>query len=227
MNRLIKYIFILLTTLGTSVYYSQTAEEVLKKVNLTYKDKSYSMDYAITGFNIDNPVYSYKGQVAKSGYKHLSKTDDEVTMINDQYFFHINHERKVIVLNEIEKNIQKSENGTDIIQSLDSLIKQSNPLLKSKLTSGFEIELKQKNDQYYETIVLMVNEKYQLVGVTYYAKNTDNGFTKIDVTYKNIVIKETIPSTYFSIKGYLQISKNQIRVIDKYASYRVIDQRKN
>ena len=112
------------------------------------------------------------------------------------------------------------------MESLDSIIEQSHPKLTSKTGSLYQVELKQEESPYYETIFLTINKKYELVGVSYYTKTADNGLTKIDVTYQNLKIAETLSNSYFSIEDYVIISKKNIIAKEKYKSYEIVDQRR-
>lgn len=225
MNYTIQYIVLAGGLFIASSFHSQTAIEILKKVNQTYDQKSYVMDYSITGYQVDKEVYHYKGQVAKKGNKQLSKSDYEVTLIDDSYFLHINHERKIIVVNKLEKQKNKRSNTTDIVGLLDSIIIQSNPKLVRSSANEFEIELPQKEDPYYQSIFLIINKKYQLVGVNYFTKTADSGLTKIEVIYKNITVAENISERYFSKEDYVIVSKKNVTAKEQYKTYEIIDQR--
>ncbi len=225
MNTSIQHIILGVALLLGSTLHSQTAVEVLKKVNETYEQKSYVMDYSITGYQVDQEVYHYKGQVAKKGNKQLSKSDYEITLIDDSHFLHINHDRKIIVVNELEKQKNKGNSTTDIVGLLDSIIIQSNPKIIRKSANDFQIELPQKDDPYYQSIFLTINKKYQLIGVSYFTKTADSGLTKIEVTYKNIVVAENISDRYFSKDDYVIISKKDITAKQQFKTYKIIDQR--
>lgn len=225
MKNSIQYIVLSSALLFGSVLYSQSATEVLKKVNQTYEKKAYAMDYTITGYQVDKAVYHYKGQVAKKANKHLSKSDYEITLIDDSYFLHINHDRKIIVVNDVQKQKNKGNNTANIMDALDSIINESNPQLIGNTANGYQVKLPQKNDPNYESIFLNINKNYQLVGVSYFTKTAENGLTKIEITYQNIIVGESISDRYFSKQDYVTITKKNVTAKEQYKTYEIVDQR--
>lgn len=206
--------------------FSQTAKEVLLKINDTYLNKSYKMNYSVKGINTitNSSVYNYTGLVAKQDSSQYVKTDYELTLINKNYYIYINKSQEIVVVNLRPKNNVATKNN-DILNSLDSIIELSNIKLIGKSNSNYTLEITPKEDIYYSKIQLRVNKEYQLIGVDYFLKDHLAEITKIEITYSNIVVGSEVPLSYFAVPQEIKIKKDNISTSGQYAHYEVIDQR--
>lgn len=218
-------IVLVFSFLITSWSNAQSAKEILKEVNQTYFDKAYKLDYTISGFLQDEKVYGYKGHVAVDESQRLSSNDSQITICNENYFFHMDNESQTIVVNEITQTEKAEINRIDLMKTLDSIVTASNPELISTTESEFQILLDQKNDPFYSRIYLKISKDFKLTGVIYFTRDEESGLSRIEVTYENIEIVNHLNSDLFSIDSYIIVTKNKIVAKEDYKAYRIIDQR--
>ena len=205
----------------------QSAKEILVKLNKTYHNQSYQMDYNVSSINTSQKksIAKYSGSVAKDGDQFYLNTTGDLTIINNDHYMFINKSEKKIYFNDIPNNKERKNNSMDILGSLDSLIEVSGAKLVNNKNDVYTISIKLALDDTYSEILLKINKSYELIGCVYLFKDESYPFDKISIAYTNIRIGKRMDKHIFSTKSIVKVKNKKILPVGLYTSYTVIDNR--
>ena len=231
-----KTLYILLTTFFCSHFclYSQSIEEVLKKVNNEYtsnKYLSYYLSYNLYKKQGDTKTYeSYNGifkkNMSNSIYQKINKTE---FILKGNFCLKIIHEDKTIDISKPEPFVL----GDFSIKPLLEYCK----VKEFKLDKGswiIVLEPKQYTDLTYSKIVITVNSNYFITKQLFYFNSGidfSKDHTKSDVSYPVLEVKHSnhtrnkVTESLFSLGKFISFEGNIIKPSKTYSSYNIEDYR--
>ena len=231
-----KTLYILLITIFCShlCLYSQSIEEVLKKVNAEYtsnKYLSYDLNYNLYKKENDIKVYeSYSGIFKKNTsnfiYQKINKTE---FILKGNFCLKVIHEDKTIDVSKAEPFIL----GDFSIKPLLEYCK----VKEFKLNKGswiIVLEPKQYTDLPYSKIVITVNGNYFITKQMFYFNSGidfSKDYTKSEISNPVLEIRHSnhtrdkVPESLFSLGKFISFEGNIIKPSKTYSGYNIEDYR--
>lgn len=198
-------------------------KEIIKELELlkeTYSNiDNFSVDVIYRLFNNKDVVAIEKleANLTKKGGSQLLKSDKHITLINNEYSLTIDHEQKVIVLQEANnKGIDPlSLKVTELLEMAINYEKLEN-LGNNQLGYRFSFY-----DNQYKSIDIIYNASTHFLVKTVLTLSGESG--KIQIDYKNLKQNLTLSSTFFNTDKYFIKKDNTIELTNTYASYELFN----
>ena len=200
--------------------------EFLKKASEKFLSlKSFSMDIEYKAYfnanSFDKPDESDKGTFIRSKNKLFQKEMGNIKILNDDYQFYLNPERKTIVISErkskdvspLGMNLDSLESNLEKVEAVDNGVKY---FLKKGKVSAFQISIDSQG--------FLVDYK------TFYRDKIDFGKGEVNVvtelSYSQLNKNPNVSSNLFSTSKYISINTktNEVIGIGVYKDFYIINQ---
>lgn len=229
----IKFIIVILF-ISTFLGHSQTAEEVLKRVNNEYASTNYlqfETKYNLYKNKSEKNVYeSYIGQFKKNEKNEIYQKIDKTEFFwNNSYCLRIIHPDKLMTLTQSQP---VAFGDIDIKDLLDYCKIKS--FVDKKSYWELTLESKPLSGLSYSKIIVHINKKYFIQKQLFYYSsgiNFSKDYRNQDINYPVLEIiyskhnRNKIESKYFDVSQYLSVSKNNIKPTPQFSNYKFEDHR--
>jgi len=223
------FIFISLSSFG------QSYKDVVNRINKNYSNLS-ALQLQLTyrlykGYTDTKIVHEYTGVYEKNGLKTYRKISDAEFINFKDYALKINHKEKVIV---VSKSVSLTAFDVDLEQTL-SVCKDIKIVKKTNNSTEIILILKNMNDIPYSQVRFVVDKNFWINSMTFYYAGQSNfgtffeqdlDFAKLEVIYSKLN-KATPRLNTIELQDYIRITNDVITPAVKYASYEIINLRKN
>lgn len=215
------YLLTILTLLSFNVLAQTSTEKLVVKELEALKDKYKSLD----NFSVDVHYSLFKSKEAvaieklsanltKKGTNQLLKSGKHITLSTDKLVLTIDHEQKIMVIQDVILNQGLNPLSLDVSEVLDMAIdyQKLDNLKKGQLGYRFLFY-----DNQYKSIDIIYNSSTYFLEQTVLIFNAERG--KIQIDYKNLKQGLNLPSGFFSTDKYFIEKTDKIELTNTYASY--------
>jgi len=230
-----KDIIYILFFLSSTVLFSQSLDEVLKKVEDKYSTQGnfkVGMRYKLfKGATSDVIVEEYKGLLIikdKSMYTKINNTE----MISTKAFYiKVNHDEKAMIydLTSNENSIEQQINLELLLDLFDKgKIKDNGAEWECELVAKMFSQV-----PYSKVILVIKKEDYSLSKQIFYYSSLidfskkrgteDFDIARLEIEYNNILKVSSLDDPFFNKNNYVKVINNKIIPIGKYKSYEIIN----
>lgn len=223
----------ILSILSSFVMYSQTANEILKKMNAQFiiaKTMKFDSKYNLYKTHQSNKVYeTYSGFFLKNAKNDIYMRIDKTEFINDKdYSLKINHKEKAML-------IQEKTHFSTVIDDVSKLWQFCEVSSLKDFKKYWEIILvpKKLSGLTYSKIILIVNKSYLIDKEIFYYntpmnfskdyKNQDSDYPRLEVLYSNY--SNNGDTSLINTDSYFLINNGKVIPRAKYKNYQVTDNR--
>lgn len=215
------YLLTILTLLYFNALAQTSTEKLVVKELETLRGKYKSLDnfsveinYRLFNGKDALAIEELAAKLTKKGTSQLLESNKHITLSTEKRVLTINHEQKVVMIQDANLNKVVDPLSLDVSVILDMAIdyQKLENLKKGQLGYRFSFY-----DNQYKSIDIIYNSSTYFLEQTVLILNAERG--KIQIDYKNLKQGLALPSAFFSTDKYFIERLNKIELTNTYASY--------
>ncbi len=230
-----KYTIYILFFLSSTVLFSQSLDDILKKVEDKYSTQGnfkVAMRYKLfKGDTSTVLIEEYKGLLIKKGKNTYSKINNTEIIAANDFYVKVNHDEKAMLFSAVS-----GENSAEQQFDLKSLLDLFD---KGKIKDNgneWECELIAKmfsQVPYSKVILVIKKEDYSMSKQIFYYLSLidfskkrgveDFDIARLEVEYNNFLKVSSLDNAFFNKNNYIKIINKKVLPVGKYKTYEIIN----